>query len=92
MISLNPQTPSSHLLIGYRILSLPDESLSDDAGDDYSPEKLTPRATHFAKTLEKFWKQWKPEYLQKLREFYHTFQLQEAASTLHPAWRGSDSV
>ena len=86
-----PSTPS-HLLVGYRILSLPDVSSSDDAGDDYFLEKLTRRAIHFVKTLEKFWKQWKLEYLQKLREFHHTFQLQEATSSYSSSWRSSDSV
>ena len=34
-----PLTPS-HLLVGYRVLSLPDASVLEDASDDYSPEKL----------------------------------------------------
>lgn len=76
-------TPS-HLLVGYRILSLPDASVLEDASDDYSPEKLTRRANHLAKTLQRFWKRWKLEYLLELREFHRTCQHGESTSTLQP--------
>ena len=64
-----PLTPS-HLLIGYRVLTLPDPSSLEDPADDYSPEKLTRKAAHLAQTLNKFWRRWKREYLLELRELH----------------------
>lgn len=46
-----PLTPS-HLLVGFRILTLPDPSTSTDS--DYTSENLTRRMSHLAKTLERF--------------------------------------
>ena len=62
-----PLTPS-HLLVGYRILTLPDPSISDD--QDYSPEGLTCRMSHLSRILQHFWNRWKKEYLLELREFH----------------------
>ena len=62
-----PLTPS-HLLVGYRVMSLPDTSVPDDP--DYTPEALTHRMKHL-KTLTRFWNRWK-EYLLELREFHRT--------------------
>lgn len=76
-----PLTPS-HLLVGYRILSLPDAAVLEDTSDDYTPEKLTRRANHLARTLERFWKRWKLEYLAELREFHRNCQQGDATSTL----------
>ena len=76
-----PLTPS-HLLTGYRILTLPDASVPADTDDDYSPENLTRRAAHLAKTLERFWKRWKREYLLELRESHRTCQQR---GTLQPS-------
>ena len=64
-----PLTPS-HLLVGYRILTLPDPTIPDDS--DYTQENLTRRMSHLAKTLGTFWKRWKREYLLELREFHRS--------------------
>ena len=69
-----PLTPS-HLLLGYRVLSLPDPTLSDDPDYDESANDLGRRMKHLLKTSEKFWKRWKKEYLLELREFHHTHQI-----------------
>lgn len=74
-------TPS-HLLTGHRILTLPDASLPDEADEDYTPENLTRRAAHLVKTLEKFWKRWKREYLLELREFHRTGKQRGVAHVL----------
>lgn len=57
--SEDPDEPliPSHLLVGYRILSLPDPSAPDN--DDYSSGTLTRRNRHLLKTLEGFWRRWK---------------------------------
>ncbi len=62
-----PLTPS-HLLVGYRILTLPDPSIPGDP--DYMAEDLTRRMSHLSRILQHFWKQWKEEYLLELREFH----------------------
>ena len=63
-----PLTPS-HLLVGYRILTLPDSSVHDE-DPDYSPGGLTRRMTHLSKILKHFWSRWKTEYLLELREYH----------------------
>ena len=78
-----PLTPS-HLLVGYRILSLPDTSLSDDPADDYSPGKISRRSAHLARTLDHFWRRWKREYLLELREFHRTGQRGGGSCELRP--------
>ena len=78
-----PLTPS-HLLVGFRILTLPDATVPVGVDDDYTPENLTRRATHLAKTLEKFWKRWKREYLLELREFHRTAGHGGASHALQP--------
>ena len=64
-----PLTPS-HLLVGYRILTLPDSSIPDDP--DYSPEGLTRRLSHLSLVMKHFWNRWKKEYLLELREFHRS--------------------
>ena len=70
---MEPLTPS-HLLVGYRILTLPDGTVSQDVDDEHTPGNLTRRGAHLAKTLTNFWKRWKQEYLLELREFHRTGQ------------------
>ena len=69
-----PLTPS-HLLLGYRVLSLPDPPLSDDPDYGASANDLSRRMKHLLKTSERFWKRWKKEYLLELREFHRTSRI-----------------
>lgn len=69
-----PLTPS-HLITGHRILSLPDPTISDDPDYDPSPEDLTKRMGHLVETCAKFWRRWKREYLQELREHHRSHKI-----------------
>ncbi|XP_065902306.1 uncharacterized protein [Dysidea avara] len=67
-----PLTPS-HLIVGRRILSLPDSSFQHVVNDsDYNVQvthdSLSRRMDHLNKVLNHFWKRWKTEYLLQLRE------------------------
>lgn len=57
-----PLTPS-HLLLGFRVLSLPHIASDGDTDADYDNEvtrdDLTKRMKHLSKTLDMFWKRWK---------------------------------
>ena len=69
-----PLTPS-HLLIGHRVLNLPDTVVTCSEGDidediDVSQESLSKRARHLSVIMEHFWKRWKTEYLLQLREYH----------------------
>ena len=65
-----PLTPS-HLLFGYRVLSLPDAVATTDE-DEYLGKPtcadLTRRMRHLNKTVNDFWRRWRSEYLLELRE------------------------
>ena len=71
-----PLTPS-HLLIGRRVLNLPDGNLHcgliEGNGMEFTHESLNRRMDHLNKTLNHFWKRWKNEYLLQLRE-YHRYE------------------
>jgi hypothetical protein len=64
-----PLTPS-HLLLGYRVLSLPDTV--ETTGEEYTVkptrDNLTRRMQHLNKTIDHFWRRWRSEYLLELRE------------------------
>lgn len=66
-----PLTPS-HLILGRRLLNLPDnlDCLSDPDDEDFevNASKLTKRMKHLASVLNHFWKRWRSEYLAELRE------------------------
>jgi len=66
-----PLTPS-HLLIGRRVLSLPDTTSYHGLDGDakFTQEVLTRRMDHLNKTLNYFWRRWKAEYLLQLRELH----------------------
>ena len=69
-------TPS-HLMFGYRVLSLPNAANVDKEDPDY--ENLTRRMKYVVSVSEQFWKRWRTEYLQELREL-HRVQLQRSNS------------
>ena len=65
-----PLTPS-HLLMGRRVLSLPDNlyhNREEEYSPDTNPELLTKRMRHLNNILDRFWKRWRTEYLAELRE------------------------
>lgn len=66
-----PLTPS-HLIIGRRVLSLPDYLgyVHDPSDNNFevSASHLTKRMKHLAGVLNHFWKRWRSEYLNELRE------------------------
>ena len=44
----------SHLLVGYRVLTLPDDTISQDVDDKHTPGNFTRKAAHLVKTLKNF--------------------------------------
>ena len=66
-----PLTPS-HLLIGRRVLSLPDnlsyQGEPEDSDFQMSADDLSRRVKHLNNTLNQFWRRWRHEYLIELRE------------------------
>ena len=66
-----PLTPS-HLMLGFRVMSLPDpSSLQDPDFNESSSERLTQRRAHVCRVLKNFWRRWKREYLTEFKEFHH---------------------
>ena len=66
-----PLTPS-HLMIGKRLLSLPDYLCTPDAPDEEdfnstTRNKLTRRLKYLNVIIDKFWTRWRKEYLLELR-------------------------
>ena len=66
-----PLTPS-HLVIGRRLLNLPDYlgHVCDPGDEDFeiNAHQLTRRVKHLASVLNHFWKRWRSEYMNELRE------------------------
>jgi len=60
-----PLTPS-HLLTGYRLLSIPDGAAVCASYENFlTSSDLNARAQNFAKALNQFWNRWRDEYLRK---------------------------
>lgn len=78
-----PLTPS-HLIVGRRLLNLPDNLCYEQSDIDYSPqsttEVLTRRMKHLSNTLDRFWNRWTKEYLIGLREG-HSYVTQKRSSS-----------
>ena len=78
MSSSNLEEPLtlSHLLNGFRILGMPDPTITPDE-DSYDPRvsstDLTRRMKHLSKTLADIWRRWRTEYLLELREGHHYY-------------------
>ena len=63
-----PLTPS-HLMIGRRLLSLPEVASHDESRScESTHSEMNKRMKHLNFTLEQFWTRWKREYLLELRE------------------------
>ena len=66
-----PLTPS-HLVVGHRLLNLPDYLgyICDPGDEDFevNASQLTKRVKHLASVLNHFWKRLRSEYLNELRE------------------------
>ncbi|CAB4021198.1 Hypothetical predicted protein [Paramuricea clavata] len=63
-------TPA-HLIIGRRLLNLPDGVVREENFDGESgKEAVQRRATYVAKKIQHFWQRWKREYLVDIREFH----------------------
>lgn len=81
-----PVTPS-HLIVGRRLLSLPDnlDYLCDPDDEEFTLDKsqVTSRVRHLNNLLNHFWRRWRTEYLGCLREVH---------SQLSRKTRGDSSV
>ena len=66
-----PLTPS-HLMVGRRLLTLPEQYTGsqplDDDDFEVAPSQLRKRSNHLKNVLNHYWKRWKHEYLTELRE------------------------
>ena len=80
-----PITPS-HLLMGRRVLSLPDNLClyQDPDDEDYSgtTEHLDRRMKHLTNLLNHFWRRWRNEYLLELRDAHRHHKGNEADPTI----------
>ena len=68
--SFEPLTPS-HLILGRRLLTLPDHLCQADSDIDYGTTSrvvLNRRMRYLQTVLEQFWQRWKQEYLLELIE------------------------
>ena len=79
-----PLTPS-HLLVGRRVISLPDNlGYQGEIGDsdfELNPVELSKRVKYLNNTLNHFWRRWRQEYLVELREA-HRFNSGSSESSI----------
>ena len=89
-----PLTPS-HLIVGRRILNLPDHlsHLDDLEDEEFSPDStlLTRRMKHLGNTLNHFWNRWRSEYLNELREA-HSYTARRQTNARHSVVSVGDVV
>ena len=80
-----PLAPS-HLLVGHRLLSLPDHLTylepEDDKDFELNTESLQRRAKHLNSVLNHFWKRWSREYLLELRDTHHQGNSEKSKNSL----------
>ena len=73
-----PLTPS-HLLVGRRLLSLPDHytyfELEDNKDFELTMESLQKRAKHLNSVLNHFWRRWSQEYLLEVRDTHRQLRI-----------------
>ena len=77
-----PLTPS-HLLVGRRILSLPDNLAHfahEDEDFEVTGESLQRRAKHLNSVLNHFWKRWSKEYLLELRNAHRQLSISRTSA------------
>lgn len=81
-------TPS-HLIMGRRLLNLPDnlDCLPDPDDEDFevNTNKLTKCMKHLASVLNHFWKRWRSKYLAELRES-HCYAAKKTACASSVNW------
>jgi len=65
-----PLTPS-HLMIGHRVMNLPDHLCTDVDDIEMNPTLLSKRARYLNTTLNRFLKRWSREYLLESQECHH---------------------
>ena len=85
----------SHLIVGRRILNLPDHlsHLDDLEDEEFSPDStlLTRRMKHLGNTLNHFWNRWRSEYLNELREA-HSYTARRQTNARHSVVSVGDVV
>ena len=81
-----PLTPS-HLMVGCRLLSLPDNLDYSELGDedyDVTSKSVQRRAKYLSNTLNHFWKRWSREYLLELRDAHRTQRASQTSTSAKP--------
>ena len=81
-----PLTPS-HLIVGRRLLSLPDNleySEPDDEDFKVTGGSLQRRARYLNSVLNHFWRRWSREYLLELRDAHRHHNANTAPTTVRP--------
>ena len=85
--------PLRYLVVGQRLLNFPDYlgHVCDTGDEDFevNASQLTKRVKHLASVLNHFWRRWRSEYLNKLRES-HRYSANKTPS--HPSVSKGDIV